>query len=256
MAKMYTNAHAQTDSETDTIVDAKPYVPANWQPVYHYLSFDTGRDTTSGFVLDTADTPSLVYRHKAGAGYPAICRLAPYNNYEWRNYELRGTIVKPSADEYDSVGAGVVFYQEDEANYYALATMLNSLGQKKFRLLRYSLSDLGTSEIDSLYEFDYTFGGDTNVVHLAVHVETQDSLNAEDTIYDAKAVMKFKFWKDEETEPTQWTPDEDIVDVTEKRKIGGYCGVITHYRSTGLKEIDMVGIKCRDFKIEKLVGIK
>ena len=227
-----------------------PYIPANWQPAYHYLTFDTGRDTTSGFVLDTADTPSLVYRHKAGAGYPAICRLAPYNNYEWQDYVLRGKIEKPTDAAYDSVAVGVIFYQEDEGRYYSIMPKYESQSETAFRLRSHYIGTAGTGVADTLHTYDFN---DADTVYFAVQVTSGDTtFGTDSTIKDAKAIIKLKLWNEGEEEPGNWF-DPTKGDDSNNRKISGYCGIIVNNRSKELLQTENEGIKIKDIKLEKVI---
>jgi hypothetical protein len=103
----------------DTIVDITPYTPRNWNPNYGSIRIAAGYDTT-GFVFNKADT-SLMYKHKIGTKYPAVCEIAPYTNLEWKDYDFRGSIKKPSGTMYDSVDAGIEFYRTDANNTYKIA---------------------------------------------------------------------------------------------------------------------------------------
>jgi hypothetical protein len=115
------------DFKEDTIVDVKPYTPANFHPNYTINQFTIGTDT-SGFVLDNSgSTPALAYRHKPGTQYPVTCMIAPNTNLEWRNYEFCGTIIKPVGSVYDTVSAGFVFYNTGESSTYKLKCSHDSL---------------------------------------------------------------------------------------------------------------------------------
>jgi hypothetical protein len=105
------------DFKEDTVVDVKPYTPANMHPVYMVNQFTTGTDT-SGFVFDkSGGVPSLVYRHKPGTEYPVTCLVAPKTNLEWRDYSYTGTIVKPAGMVYDSMWIGMDVYSSGTNRY-------------------------------------------------------------------------------------------------------------------------------------------
>jgi hypothetical protein len=121
--KVFTNDPAEganiayEDFKADTIVDVKPYTPLNWYPDYGVKTMTVGNDTT-GFVLEISATDTtLVYRPKAGVMDSATCRLIPYTNLEWRDYEFSGTIVKPDSAVYDSIIVGVDVYSNNGNQY-------------------------------------------------------------------------------------------------------------------------------------------
>ncbi len=106
---------ALEDFKADTLVDIAPYTPRNWLPDYGAHTFSTTKDTT-GFYFSKTDT-ALVYKHKPGAVYPVTCKLAPYSNLQWRDYEFSGMIVKPEAAVYDSVIVGMDVYSNSGNQY-------------------------------------------------------------------------------------------------------------------------------------------
>jgi hypothetical protein len=113
---------AYEDFMADTIADedVKPYVPANWKPVYGFEALPDSMDM-SGFVLqiDSVDT-ALAYQHREGVKYPVTCLLAPSTNLAWKNYTFSGTIIKPNQPSYDTVIVGIVAYQKSETERYVV----------------------------------------------------------------------------------------------------------------------------------------
>jgi hypothetical protein len=107
----------ETFHKEDSLVDVSPFTPVSWHPDYGFGEFVSGPDST-GFVLDTADSGSLVYRHKPGVKYPVTCRLIPETNLEWRDYEFKDTIIVPDDAAYDTVQFGLVFYHSGKENTY------------------------------------------------------------------------------------------------------------------------------------------
>jgi hypothetical protein len=242
---------------SDTIVDAKPYVPANWQPAYHYLVFDTGRDTTSGFVVDTADT-SLKYRYKAGTGDgPAICRLAPYNNYEWQDYEFQGRIIKPVSDSYDTISVGAVFYQESEGRYYSLMAYGKNppkgATRNKFLLVSHWINDVGTQK-DSVIDSISTviFAGAVDSVDFRIRAMTYPVFDGPEYIKDS-TIISASVWESHDDEPTVWLIEEKP-DETGYNKTNGYCGAVIKYNGSLLTSppSSQVGVKFSDIKLSKV----
>lgn len=118
---------AYEDFKEDTIVDVKPYTPANMHPMYTNNQFTTGTDT-SGFVFQKSGTDtSLVYRHKPGTEYPVTCLVAPETNLEWRDYEFSGKMIKPAGAVYDTVSAGLLFYHSNANSTYKMTCSHDSL---------------------------------------------------------------------------------------------------------------------------------
>ncbi len=122
---------AYEDFKEDTVVDVKPYTPANFHPLYGTTQFTVGPDST-GFVLDTTGyhsthSVSMVYRHRPGTQYPVTCLVAPQTNLEWRDYTFADTIIKPSGSVYDSVDLYVPFYYTDSAHTYELEFKQNGV---------------------------------------------------------------------------------------------------------------------------------
>lgn len=115
---------AYEDFKEDTVVDVKPYTPANMHPLYTTNQFAVGTDST-GFVLDTTrygatHTTAMVYRHRPGTEYPVTCIVAPQTNLDWRDYTFTDTIIKPSGSVYDSVDLYIPFYYTDSSHTYQL----------------------------------------------------------------------------------------------------------------------------------------
>jgi hypothetical protein len=119
------------DFKEDTIVDVKPYTPAAFHPDYTINQFTIGNDN-SGFVLDTTGfgtthSTALVYRHKPGTQYSVTCRIAPYTNLEWRDYQYSGTIIKPAGTVYDSVVIALPFYYVNDSKTYILKFAMDGI---------------------------------------------------------------------------------------------------------------------------------
>lgn len=50
----------------------------------------------------------MVFKHNEKIEYPVICRTIPNTNFEWKNYEVSGTLIKPEGSEYDDIEVGIV----------------------------------------------------------------------------------------------------------------------------------------------------
>jgi hypothetical protein len=237
----------------DTIVDVKPFTPAAVHPDYTINQFTTGNDS-SGFVLDVtgsdfANAPALVYRHKPGTQYPVTCRIAPYTNLDWRNYEFSGTIIKPAGDVYDSVGVGVIFYAKDQNNYYALKVKGKahdaSNNANRFIITRYS-----NGGEDSIWNVDFLFEGLTDTINFAVKAQTKDLINQE-TIKDGEINIQAVIWGVGSAKPGY--PFTHPVDTQNSRKIEGFCGFILDNNGTTLATSNIANaIKYTNIKIQKV----
>ncbi|EFK96964.1 transport protein ExbB2 [sediment metagenome] len=219
---------AYEDFQRDSIVDVRPYTPADWYTDWQYTRLDTSTEVF-GFVLDTTDgaTPNMYYRHVPGITYPVGARIAPYNNLGWKNYEYRGKIKKPAGAVYDTMAIGVKFYMESPTDYYILKVsgfMSGSSDNNQFKLYRHT----GSGE-DLLTTLNYlSFSGDTDSVWFAIQVQTRDTVSGGQVVKDGKTVMKAKVWdaRDIEREwPNYWTEDNDMA----KHKKQGYPGVFIDY---------------------------
>jgi hypothetical protein len=214
----------------DTIVDIKPYTPHNWLPDYRTTAFAVGPDTATGFVLDTSGgTQCLIYRHKDKATYPVTCNLAPYSNIEWKDYEIRGKIIRPAGATYDSIGMGVIFYRQDEKHFYALITKgsvgANSTDMKKLQLRYYSLDsvpsyvDFAEATIDSPLVADS--------IYMAVRINTEDHWHGSSYIGKVPK-FRFKAWLPQNSPPNQW--QVTAYDDSNTRQIIGIGGLILTFK--------------------------
>jgi hypothetical protein len=239
---------ANEDFRGDTVVDAVPYVPANWLPQYGDAKFAVGLDTT-GFMLrvNAADT-ALVYKHKPNVNYPVTCLLAPSTNLEWRNYQMTGTITKPAGEVYDSVEVGLVFYSESPTSYYKLtAGGKSSTSDNSIHIVKVTNGvpqNLGQASGESAFE------GAVDVLHFGVQVRTMDrKVNEDSTIVDGRVEINAKTWTG--VTPPSWLTL--ISDTTGSRKIQGVGGVLVNLRNTGLaKDPGLAPIRFDDFRAEKL----
>jgi Peptidase family C25 len=257
---------AYEDFKEDSVVDIRPYTPANMHPLYTINQFTSGTDAagnvvidSTGFVLDTSghDTlhaNSLVYRHKPGTQYPVTCLVAPQTNLDWRNYEFSGTIIKPAGNVYDSVGVGVIFYQKDAKNYYSLKVNGKandtSGNANKFQIV--SHFERYGSEWDSVMALvsNTVFGGGNDTMSFSVRVETS---NYPDTVQDGEAGIEAVVWSGTGARPDYGTGLGMIFDRFSTRKTEGYCGVIADYSSTSLTNVNAnSGIRTKDIKIQKV----
>jgi hypothetical protein len=235
----------------DTIVDIKPYTPHNWLPDYRTTAFAVGPDTATGFVLDTSGgTQCLIYRHKDKATYPVTCNLAPYSNIEWKDYEIRGKIIRPAAATYDSIGMGVIFYRQDEKHFYALITKgstgSNSAEMKKLQLRYYSLDS-----VPSYVDFAYAAIDTPPLVDslcFAVRINTQSYWEGPVFVGEPSNI-KAKVWLPPNNEPNSWALQKE--DASNKRNNFGTAGVIFNYKHSvlfdqGLKFKEIAVIKARE----------
>jgi hypothetical protein len=222
---------AYEDFKADTIADqdVKPYVPANWKPAYGFEGFAVGKDTT-GFVLEVNSTDTcLVYRHKDGVKYPVTCLLAPSTNLEWKNYEIRGTLVKPVDTVFNHVNVGVVAYSDGKGNEYKLESKRIDQGNTHFYL---SGAGISTTIVDDTLQFN---AGDT--VRFALLVDNADevyydSVEAKNiTVRDSTVTINAKVWKGI-VEKQNW--DKSIEDDSEQRIIAGYPGMVINKSSVAL----------------------
>jgi hypothetical protein len=242
------------DFKEDTVVDVKPYTPANMHPVYMVNQFTTGTDT-SGFVFDkSGGVPSLVYRHKPGTEYPVTCLVAPKTNLEWRDYEFSGKIIKPAGAVYDSAGVGVIFYAKDTKNYYSLRVKGkasdSSANANKFYLMSHFVR--GGSEVDSVMAspFDTLFEGSKDTMNFSVRVKTR---NYQDTIIDGEVSIDAVVWGGNGGVPDYNIYGKNVIDHLYTRKTDGYCGLIMDYSSTSLTSDNSGhGIKVNEIKIQKV----
>jgi hypothetical protein len=205
----------ETFHQEDSIVDVSPFTPVSWHPDYGFGEFVSGPDST-GFVLDTADSGSLIYRHKPGVTYPVTCRLIPETNLEWRDYEFSGTIVKPQGDVYDSIEVGAVFYAESPESYYKLVARGAGNGGNRFVLMR------GEDSLGAVGNVD--FSGSTDTVHFAVQTQTDDYITALDTIPDGQVTIRASVWAEGDNVPG--SPQTSLVDVSTNRRIDGQPGLV------------------------------
>jgi hypothetical protein len=240
------------DFKEDTIVDVRPYTPAAVHPDYTVNQFTRGQDS-SGFVLDTTNGTSLIYRHKPGVEYPVTCRIAPATNLDWRDYEFSGTIVKPAGDVYDSAGVGVIFYAKDSKNYYALKVNGkahdSTTGANKFIITRCT-----NGVEDSIWHIDSLFQGSKDTMNFRIKVLTRDFQfsqdSIQDTIKDGEINIQPIVWGAGSNKPPY--PIEHPVETQDSRKVEGLCGVIFNYSGTTLTNANNTnGIRVKNIKIQK-----
>jgi hypothetical protein len=245
---------AWEDFKEDTVVDVKPYTPANMHPIYTINQFTTGTDT-SGFVFQksSSDT-SMVYRHKPGTEYPVTCLIAPETNLTWRNYEFSGKIIKPAGDVYDSAGVGVVFYAKDAKNYYSLRVngKANDTSGNANKFYLVSHYEQYGSEWESVMQtIDTLFQGSKDTMNFSIQVITRDKKIGDSTVVDGEASINAVVWP-----PSSITPDHKIdntlLDTYSSRKVEGYCGIMMNYLNTGLVLPDKAGIRLSNIKIQKI----
>jgi hypothetical protein len=191
----------ETFEEEDSLVDVSPFTPVSWHPDYRYSEFATGPDST-GFVLDTADGGSLIYRHKPGVEYPVTCRLIAKTNLEWRDYEFKDTIIVPDDAAYDTVQFGLVFYYVNEDSTY---TLTFSDGTAK-------LSGGGLS--DTALAFTYSPGDTITTTVVAQSLPVND-------IPDQSTYIEVSLGSNGGDEATLYRP----YDSSNSRLNGGYAGV-------------------------------
>jgi hypothetical protein len=245
---------AWEDFKEDTVVDVKPYTPANMHPLYTINQFTTGTDT-SGFVFQKSSTDtSMVYRHKPGTEYPVTCLIAPETNLEWRNYEFSGKIIKPAGDVYDSAGVGVVFYAKDAKNYYSLRVKgkANDTTPDANKFYLMSHFERYGSEWDSVMQkIDTLFEGSKDTMNFSIQVLTNDKKIGDSTIIDGEISINAVLWQPAFSQPT-FNEFYSRKDTFSTRKTGGYCGLIFNYSNTSLTSPEKTGIKFADVKVQKV----
>lgn len=209
---------------------------------------------TSGFVFrDSADEAlDLVYRHREGVQYPVTCRLLPRTHLQWKDYEFRGTIIKPEGAAYDSIGVGAVVYRESPERYYALEVsgFGSTNNDNVFRLVSHQ-EGAGNSVLATLT--DLSFCGDTDEVKSAVQImPVPPGVPEGDTVID----MKAKVWMGE-AEPT-WGDFTTLQEANQSRlKRSGYAGIkvdMTAMEDPGASTSH--GVRLDDLRIEKLYRIE
>jgi len=196
---------------------------------------------TTGFILDTTNqSSSLVFKYSSGVSYPVICRSAPYTNFEWKNYEVSGTLIKPSGVEYDGMDVGVVFYMQDKENYYKLVARGANNGDNNWDIMR--------SDGAILFELPeangVTFSGDVDTINFKVIVYSQDVVTPTEILKDKKVKINAMTW----TNSNASTMSTNISDISEDRIISGYTGVIIDNELFTNGQI----LKIDNFRIKKM----
>jgi hypothetical protein len=181
------------------------------------------------------------------------CRIAPYTSLDWRNYEFSGTIIKPAGNVFDSAGVGVIFYAQDQKNYYALKVKGRandtSGNANKFTLI--SHINRNGSEYDSVMAppINTPFDGSTDTMNFSIRVTTN---NFQYTIKDSIIGIEAIVWPWNASRPPYPSP---LNDGSNTRKVEGFPGMTFDYSKTSLLGNNITkGIKLKDLKIRKVGG--
>jgi hypothetical protein len=231
------------DFVADSIVDITPYTPQFWRSDLPFPGFMTGKDS-SGFLLVKGSGPdknSLGYREGDDLEL-GVSRLMPDINLSWRNYEYRGTLIKPADDVYDDVEMGVIFHADSTGeNYYKLACKGGVGGDNRFVLSGGGLDPITLEDTANLN------AGDT--VHYSIRVSTNDFVTGaseEDVVKDSVVWIRAKVWKGEENILYIPEPEKDN---TVNRLIEGPAGV--YFKKNTTYSLTSNPLKWRDISVTK-----
>ena len=238
----------------DSIVDIKPYYSKDIIAEYDIKTFDTNIDTT-GLVVEKRgnNNPSLVMRHKNNTLSHAKYKFSPNTNLLWKDYEIRGKIIKPASASYDSIRLGITIYKKDDLNYYYLMTGKVGVGNIKNKFILYRCYDsLGarTKALDTI-KTGVAFEGAVDSLCFAFRVSNDTGFAGTTITPDSTIRVQAKIWEPQSTEPI-WAIT--YLDKSKYRIKGGYSELIAEYAgNSGFVKgvLDTAGIIYRELKIVK-----